>query len=299
MWKTLGSWTLRVLGGLAVLALLALGALYLLSERIVAREHAIEGHRVEVPTDSASVAEGARLARLRGCYDGCHGEGTGGEVFVDPPGLQGFLLGRVVAPDLGRLAEEWSTVELERAIRHGVRPDGRSTLAMPSSMFQHLSDEDLGRILAFLESRSPVTGMEREVRLGPMARLFLVREVFTPQAEEIDQDRPHPEATPRSDPLAHGEYLARTVCTECHGQDLEGAGETGSAPPLVVVAGYDREAFARLMATGDPPGDRELGLMKGVAVSRFSHLTDREVEALYAYLRSRIEGLEAGSETGS
>lgn len=45
------------------------------------------------------------------------------------------------------------------------------------------------------------------------------------------------------------------------------------------------------MATGEPPGDRELGLMKGVAVNRFSHLTDREVADLYAYLRHRIEGL--------
>lgn len=110
----------------------------------------------------------------------------------DPPGLQGFLLGRFVAPDLGRLAREWSTVDLERAIRHGVRPDGRSTLAMPSSMFQGLSDEDFGKLLAFLESREPDTGLEREVRLGPMARLLLIREVFTPQAEEIDRDRPHP-----------------------------------------------------------------------------------------------------------
>ena len=289
--KTLAQWFLRIVGGLTLLVLLALSAVYFLSERVLDRSWAAEVERVPVPTDSASIAEGRRLAAIRGCYGGCHGEGTEGGVFFEPPGVQGLLMGRLVAPDLGRLAREWSVEQLELAIRHGIRPDGTSTLAMPSSMFQHLSDEDLGRILAFLRSRGEgARGPPTSIRLGPVARFFVLRGVFEPQATTIDQGRSPPDATPVEDTLAHGEYLARTVCTECHGLELEGGGDPGSAPPLAVVAGYGRDEFARLMATGDPVGDRELDLMRRVSVSRFSHFTDAEVAALYAYLRARVVG---------
>lgn len=288
--RTFGKWVVRLCAGLAVLVLLALGTLYLLSERVLDREYAAEAERVMVPTDSAAIAEGRRLAAIRGCYGGCHGEGTEGGVFFDPPGVRGLLMGRLVAPDLGRLAEEWSVAELDLAIRRGIRPDGTSTLAMPSTMFQYLSDEDLGKILAFLHSREEPAGPTTSVRLGPLARFFVLRGLFEPQAASIDHDRPTRETTPAADTLAHGEYLARTVCTECHGLDLEGAGELGAAPPLAVVAGYGPGEFARLMATGEPVGDRELDLMRRVSLSRFSHFTEAEVAALYAFLRERVAG---------
>lgn len=34
----------------------------------------------------------------------------------------------VAGPDLSRLAQEYTTIDLERAIRHGVRPDGTSVI---------------------------------------------------------------------------------------------------------------------------------------------------------------------------
>ena len=40
------------------------------------------------------------------------------------------------------------------------------------------------------------------------------------------------------------------------------------------------------MCTGKPLGDRELDLMKEVAVGRFSHFTDREIDALHRYLQT-------------
>lgn len=288
--KPLAKWTLRIVGGLALIVLLALGTVYLLSERVLEREYDVEAERVAVPTDSASIAEGRRLAAIRGCYRGCHGQGTEGEIFFDPPGVQGLLMGRLVAPDLGRLAREWSAEELELAVRHGIRPDGTSTVAMPSSMYQGLSDEDFGKIVAFLRSRKSGGGPSSSVRLGPLARFFVLRGFFEPQAATIDHELSQPEATPVGDTLAHGEYLARTVCTECHGLDLEGGGEMGSAPPLAVVAGYGPDEFARLLRTGEPVGDRELDLMRRVSRSRFSHFTEAEVSALYAYLRERAAG---------
>jgi mono/diheme cytochrome c family protein len=79
------------------------------------------------------------------------------------------------------------------------------------------------------------------------------------------------------------------VCSECHGLKLEGSPGAGhGAPPdLRIVAAYAAPDFERLMRTGVAVGGRRLGLMGDVARSRFSHLTDAEVRALYTYLRAR------------
>ena len=66
---------------------------------------------------------------------------------------------------------------------------------------------------------------------------------------------------------------------------LEGSPDT---PALSVVAGYSAAEFARLMREGVPKDGRKLGLMGGTARNRFSHFTDEEVAALYAYLSKQI-----------
>jgi cytochrome c553 len=87
-------------------------------------------------------------------------------------------------------------------------------------------------------------------------------------------------------PHGEGQYLALTVCTECHGMALTGACD-GTAPNLAIVAAYSKPAFEKLMATGVPAGSQTLGLMGEVARERFSHFTKDEVDALYNYLSAR------------
>ena len=58
------------------------------------------------------------------------------------------------------------------------------------------------------------------------------------------------------------------------------------APALGVVAAYSADEFRRLMLTGEPIGDRRLGIMRLRAQQSLSHLTDAEVNALYEYLRA-------------
>ena len=48
--------------------------------------------------------------------------------------------------------EEVTAPLLERAIRQGVGVDGRALVAMPSEMFYHLDDADLGRIVGYIRS---------------------------------------------------------------------------------------------------------------------------------------------------
>jgi len=274
-------------GALVVLALGAAAYIYLVSEQMIRKTYDLPLSSIAFPTDSLVPTEGQRLATVRGCYNGCHGERLDGGVVVDQP-----LLARVVAPNLTQVVAQYTDAELERVIRHGVRRNGRSTLGMPSSMFYHLSDQDLGAIIAFLRSAPVTEGPAAEIRLGPLARLGLVLGKYNPQAELIDHDAPRLAVRDTSDRITFGKYLALTSCTECHGLDLRGDPD-GSSPNLVIAATYSEEDFARLMRTGRARGDRELRLMSDVARRRFSHLTAGEIRALHTYL-STLAGSAGG-----
>lgn len=275
-------WLGIAIGVLAACVVLVVIGLYAVSERIIRRTYDMPLSTIEVPPvrrDSATLAEGMRLARIRGCYDGCHGEGMDGGVFGDDP-----WYGRLVAPNLHLTATRLSDAELVRVIRHGVRQSGRSTLGMPSSMFYHLSDEDLGAILALIKSRTPSAGTEAEVKPGILARLELVSGKFPPYAQEIDHAAARlPKDT--ADPVAFGRYLATTSCSECHGMDFQGD-PNYAIPSLTIASGYSDADFARLMRIGIALGNRELGLMSQVARSRFANFSDVEVRSVHAFLRT-------------
>ncbi|MDP9202092.1 MAG: c-type cytochrome [Gemmatimonadota bacterium] len=278
-------WLRNGLLGIVALFLVAALVVYIVSERIARRTYDAPGTPVSVPGDSASIREGERLARIRGCT-GCHGAQLAGEVFGD-----NALLGLIVSPNLTVAAREYTDPELERIIRHGIRPDGRSVVLMPSGMFSVLDDADFGRIIAYVRSVPRVPGHPREVRLGPLPRLMFALGKFEPAAVEAHRAAALSRSFPSgSEPMARGAYLARTACTECHGFDLRGGNQ---APDLRIAAGYSRDAFTHLMRTGKALGDRELKLMSKVARSRFSHFTDSEIAALHDYLLARA----AGSET--
>jgi len=265
---------------LGALALLAYGVVYALSEHALHRVYVEPAGRLVLPADSPAVAEGRRLARLRGCSGGCHGREIEGGVFMDEP-----LLAKIVAPNLTAAVRRYSDAELARIIRRGVRPNGRSVVVMPSEMFSALSDDDLGKILAYLHSVPPRPGPGPEVHLRPLARLGLVLGKYQTAAELVHRaDSLAPSYPPAADSTSMGAYLARTVCTECHGLDLRGGERT---PDLRIATAYSPEAFTRLMRTGRASGDRELELMSKVARSRFSYFSDAEISSLYHYLLER------------
>jgi mono/diheme cytochrome c family protein len=197
------------------------------------------------------------------------------------------MIARVIAPNLTRSVRLYSTEELVGIIRHGVRPDGRSVLVMPSSMFVELSDRELGATIAYLRSLPETPGHAPDVQLGPMARFALATGKFIPVAVESDSmeklSNVYPDAP---DSIAQGAYLARTACTECHGLDLTGD-KSGTPPDLKIAGAYPLEGFVTLMRTGKPLDGRDLGLMTEVALSRFSHFTDAEIGSLHAFLSAR------------
>ncbi len=252
--------------------------LYVASERIIHRQYDAPLVDIVVPADAESIREGARLARIHGCNDGCHGEQVGGEIWDDGP-----WEGRAMAPDIALVARQLSTAQVVRIVRQGIRVNGEGVEIMPSNMFHHLTDRDLGKILAFLR-QAPVTNRRTYAfNPGPHWRWQLVKGDFLPMPDEIRR-MDAKLRVPIPDDAEHlGEYLARTSCPECHGVALEGDGI--DTPNLVIVQAYTEEAFIHFMRTGKALGDRELELMSVTARERFSNFTDVEVRALYAYLR--------------
>lgn len=280
-WK---KWLVRGAGGLVALLLLGVGAIYVLSAIELGRRYEVPPAARTLPARAgtareASAARGAHLARLFGCTD-CHGEDLGGSVFVDDP-----MFGRLVAPNLTRLRETFSDADFERAVRHGIKPDGTSLLpGMPAASFAHMSDRDLRAVVAFVRSVPRVQDSLPSSRLALPMRAMLVFGQIHLTAAAIDDATPPRSSVDADDPVALGEYLARSACTECHGQDLRGQERFLVTPSLAVVAGYTPEQFRRFLRTGKALGGRELELMSPVARGRFSAFTDREIDALHAYL---------------
>jgi mono/diheme cytochrome c family protein len=155
---------------------------------------------------------------------------------------------------------------------------------MPSASFHHLSDSDLNNLTAYIRSKEQGDGPELDVSVGPVARLLIWNRAFTPQAEQVQTEAPWIDEADQQSEHATGRYLALTVCGECHGLDLKGT--EGFSPGLAAAVAYSREDFGRLMKEGKPIGQRELSLMREVAISRFSHMSDEEVDALYGYLKT-------------
>ena len=278
MIKRLLRWLGLTAGVLAAIVIIAYTVVYILSERVLQRTYQVPAVSVAIPTDLASIIEGRRLATIHGCYGGCHGKEGGGVVMFDQP-----LIGRVVAPNLTAAVRHYSDAELEGIIRHGVRPGGRGMMVMPSEGFVLLTDEDLGRIIAFLKSLPAIEGPGPNVSLGPLGRVGVAIGQYKTVPQLIAETSPPPEAS--NEEAAYGRYLARTTCVQCHGTSLRGASNPDfTSPSLQVVAAYSPAAFAHLLRDGVALGGRNLPTMSPYARILLSHLTDSEIPALYSYL---------------
>lgn len=283
--RQLIKWILIVIGSLVGLGVIGIAIVYVIVGNDLSRTFDVTGTSIVVMDDKASVAEGERLARVHGCAGRCHGDDVNGAVFFEVPDGT-----RVFAADLAAVVRLYSIDQLELVIRHGIRPNGTSVIgAMPSNMFYHLSDRDLGAIIAYLKSQQPVQMQLPENKIGPITRLLFfyldwkVGTLLT--AEKIDHDVPRTDYS-EAVSMSHGRYLAITSCSECHGDDLRGTPNGFvPSPSLAIVAAYSLDEFRNLMRTGEPIGDRKLDVMVLMAEDRFSYLNDREVASLHTYLQ--------------
>lgn len=295
-------WLARVALAVFVLVVVAAGTVYAVSGRKLARTYDVGVHVPMVPADSASVAEGWRLARTWGCTE-CHGEDLGGGVLIDAQPM-----GTLAAPNLtsgsGGVGASYTREDWVRAIRHGIGGDGRGLLIMPSQDYIGMADRDLGTLVAYLETLPPLDRELPERALGPVARVLVTTGAFALAADVVDHDRVEFSAPARGPTAEYGRYLAQT-CAGCHGPDLSGglSVEPGMPPSANLtshaegLAAWSLDDFARALRQGRRPDGTEIDA--SMPWRAFAHLEDDEVEALWRHLQTLPPVATGGDGTGS
>jgi cytochrome c553 len=290
-------WLKALLATLSVLILLvATGAatLYMASERQIQAVHDVAPAELAIPTDSASIERGRHLVEaVTKCMD-CHANDLGGGVMVDDRALGRFVASNLTRGE-GGVAGRYSDQDFVRAIRHGLRPDGRPLIVMPSQAFYHLSDEDLAVIIAYIRSVPAVDRVHPASRVGPLGRaLGLAGKLPLLPATLIDRSAPPPATVQAAATAEYGDYLVKVGgCYDCHGPSLAGGplpGQSPDAPPAAnltpggKLAAWSEAQFIHAMRTGERPDGTMINpIMPWPAVAK---LTDEELTAMWRFLRT-------------
>ncbi|MEO8560949.1 MAG: c-type cytochrome [bacterium] len=280
------------LGAVVVILLVAAFAVYAASERRIHRQYAITPRPIVLPTDSASIARGGHIARSFGMCVECHGEKLDGQVMFEGP--LGMVSARNLTRGTGGIGTLLTDVDMVRAIRHGVAPDGRPLMIMPAQDYTNLSDADLAAVIAYVKSVPPSDNIVPESTIEPLGRaLFVAGQLPLFPAERMNHAAAAPASASPGGSKEYGGYIARVACRGCHGPGLAGgpveAGDPNWAPASnLTVAGptktWNEADFVRLMRTGRRPDSVPVsGAMPWKSTAR---MTDEELHAVWSYLRS-------------
>lgn len=218
-------------------------------------------------------------------------EGIGGEKFALP-------IGDLYAPNLTQL-KEWSDGELYRAITAGVSRDGHALFPlMPYQRYGRMAKEDVECIIAYLRTL-PVRDNQVPHSTLKFPMNLIVRTMPAPAQHET---RP-------TEQLAYGKYLLNAAaCTDCHtrqergtpvpGMELAGGMEFALPDGSKVlsanitpdndtgIGGWSKERFVQRFRRHQSPALRPGEKNTVMPWGNYSALTEPDLEALYAYLRT-------------
>jgi len=263
----------------------------------------IKPRPVAYTTDAQTIERGRYLYASRGCTD-CHGaQGAGREFVNDGKGT------RIVGPNItsgGVVAryqpEDWSSV-----IRHGVKPNGRPVMVMPSEDYNRFTNDDLNALVSYVRQLPPQGGMAQAVIDLPRPAWVLYGLGVAPDAAaRIDHQLAPSRPVPAGVTLANGHYVAN-MCIGCHGAKLEGGKIPGGPPdwpaaadirPGVesgdsAMARYPSAAsFVAMLRTGKRPDGTTIQVMPFESLGQ---LSDTDAQALYLYLNAPAGSVKQGS----
>lgn len=241
--------------------------------------------RLDIPTDSATIAMGKRLVTTKGCND-CHGKDLGGQVLFEQKGV-GRLVARNLTKGKGGVPKDFDTDDWVRAIRHGLQRDGTPLIYMPSAGFNQLSETDLKAVIAYCAQVAPVDRENPPSEIGVGATIMAdLGELELFEAEKIDHSAPVPMAIREGVTADFGKYVTQ-ICTGCHKPDMKGTPGEGGTPDISSTgrsALWTDEQFFQTLRTGKRPDGTELKApMPWQMTAAFS---DTEMRALRVYLKS-------------
>src|SRR5262245_7410056 len=126
------SWLRWTLFG--VLGLVAVGAVAVAwgvhrSEHRLARTLSLPAYALQLPAGEPALAPGRYLCASRGCAQ-CRGPNGAGRAYSDDAKAGMYAKAPNISPGAGSVVSAYQASGWERAVRHGLRPDGRPLLIM-------------------------------------------------------------------------------------------------------------------------------------------------------------------------
>jgi mono/diheme cytochrome c family protein len=284
-------WIGFILGGVLGLLLLAMGTMFILAGNRLNKTYDIQPEPITISTETAVIERGQYIYSI-GCA-GCHGDNLAGTPFFDDPALGSIPASNLTAGQ-GGIGGVYSDADFVRAIRHGVDANSKPLAIMPAAAFYYFSDEDLGAVIAYVQSVPPVDNELGKQNMKLMGRILLAAGAFDVlTAESIDHTGPRPVAPQQSVTADYGEYLVNTGdCRLCHGSTLSGAQPPEPGAPLAPnltpggeLADWASPDFISTMRIGITPNGHELDaeFMPWEDVGR---MTDDDLTAVFLYLQS-------------
>jgi mono/diheme cytochrome c family protein len=220
-----------------------------------------------------------------------------GNFVIDDPGFIAYAPN--ITPDVRTGIGSWSTEEIIRAVREGVRPDGQILgPPMAFSLYRQISDNDIRAMVAYLQS---VPAVENEVPRTTF-RIPLPPSWGPPLGVVPD--------VPRDDPVAYGAYLLGPLghCTECHTPLVQGqfdwsrigaGGNTFHNPlgmnfsavssnitqhPELGLGKWTDDEIKRAIRDGIRRNGEEL--LPFMGFSFYKNISDEDLDAMVAYMRT-------------
>lgn len=260
------------------------------------------------------IAHGYRIAQVQCivCHSNLDGTHLQGKKLLELPAEFGEIYSANITHDPSTVLSKWTDGELITFLRTGLRPDGSyAPPYMPK--FVRMSNTDIEAVVAWLRSDDPL--LQPVAKKAPESHpSFLVK--FLTNMVPAFKPLPYPSA-PVADPdtndlLAYGKYLAlsRYDCFACHSKDFKtnndlnptlSEGFFGGGNPMLNMEGktvltanitpdnetgigtWTEAEFGDVLRTGMV---RKRGTTVRYPMLPYTRLEDKEVKALYAYLRS-------------
>ena len=277
------------------------GILYGIGLSRINKEYQVIPEEVQFLDDATSLQEGKRIFQYRGC-EACHGQDLQGLVYLDNPAI-GKVITPNLTPGMGGIMGDRSDQDLVLAVRHGISHDGTGLLFMPSTEFYYLSDQDLGAVLGYMRSKSPVDNQPGASELSPTGFIVmnLTNQITFLPAELIPHDQSPPPAPEQALSKEYGEYLALS-CPVCHGLGMSGGEIPGFPSEWPAAGNLTPGSGSRLPGWGES-GFIDIirdGEKHGRAIhpdympwTSYRHMNELELQAVYMYLTS-LEPKEFG-----
>ncbi|MCD5977824.1 c-type cytochrome [Pseudomonas quasicaspiana] len=264
------------------------------------------------------ISKGAYLARAGDCV-ACH-TAHDGKTFAGGRGIEspiGTIYATNITPDKDTGIGSWTYGDFERAVRRGVGHDGSALYpAMPFPSYAKVSDEDTQALYAyFMKGVEPVKQANQANDIPwPLSirwPLAYWRTFFSPTPEST--------VTPvaGTDPqLVRGAYLVQGLghCGSCHTpraltMQEKGLDEKSSdyltgallndwaVPSIRGVAHWSQDEIVDYLGSGRNAKASVAGEMTDVVANSTSHMTDEDLHAMAAYLKSLSGPADKNGET--